>query len=520
MANQFFPNETLGRKETVVSLLDVMGEVERLGKISDPNINDLQMLDWKSGSFPASQFDLDYKHQRGPDTDWIEEIHDDWIDACAAVIVCAMHPVTRRLQIVNGQQHIMALLSSYNKDAQKKVKIYTNYVVTDDPVVIMDMFLGANAKTQKLPEYDIYKNYRDSGRDAEVAIHEAVTNAGATVGPKKSQVSKCVTHMSNLYDAMTYDEGEAELVLGEMVTLWPKKTISTVTWGGLLEVRKEMRAAGIEETVLGTKFDEMLALCKKHFAYANQVQLDMIQAFRLRYPNTDTHKLSEKRIVCAGLVGLYNKMNPRKRIKLSKEVIPWPFTPATMSPKFPDLHQVYDKNTYHTYEIFAKICEDGNIIRAWAHTKAWSGEGDPPAKKYKATVDELMSIAVTECNTCPEEDRWPELEYGQGKHNNYTSKIPRPKYRQPEIDHKKPRAHPDWFEDNDGCKVDASGNRCESIENYEVKCGKCNLVKGSTHGKHDEKRQQTLAAQSAKDRGLSITDAKKDSDEQIEKVYS
>lgn len=520
MANQFFPNETLGRKSTVVSLLDCMGELERLGKISDPDINDLQMLDWKFGKFKADLFDLNYKHQRGPDPEWVREIHGDWIPACAAVVVGAMHPKTGRIQIVNGQQHIMALLSSYNKKAQKDVEIHVNYVVTDDPVVIMDMFLGANAKVQKLPEYDIYKNYRDSGRDAEVAMHETVTNADATVGPKKSKVAKCVTHMTNFYDAMTYDEGEAELVLKEMVQSWPKLIISTVTWGGFLETRKEMMAAGIKGPELKTKFDEMLTLCKKHFAYANQIQLDMIQAFRLRYPNTDTHKLSEKRIVCAGLIGLYNKMNPRKRIKLSKEVIPWPFTPATMSPKFPDLHQVYDKNTYHTYEIFAEVCKDGNIIRAWAHTKAWSGEGDPPAKKYKATVDELMSIAVTECNVCPEEDRWPSLEYGQGKHNDYTSKIPRPKYRQPEIDHKKPRAHSDWFEGTDGCKIDADGNRCECIENYEVKCGKCNLVKGSTHGEHDEKRQRTLAAESAKSRGISIAEAKKESDKQIEKAYS
>ena len=66
--------------------------------------------------------------------------------------------------------------------------------------------------------------------------------------------------MTNFYDAMTYDEGEAELVLKAMVQSWPKLIISTVTWGGFLETRKEMMGVGRARVQFDRPAERLLGL--------------------------------------------------------------------------------------------------------------------------------------------------------------------------------------------------------------------------------------------------------------------
>jgi hypothetical protein len=108
------------------------------------------------------------------------------------------------------------------------------------------------------------------------------------------------------------------------------------------------------------------------------------------------------------------------------------------------LYSKFDPDTYHTRDLYRKVCETGDLRIVWAHKNA---------QKWGVNYDEYIKLCNNNCSCCGSF-----LDYGIGKNNKGKLDI-----NTPSTDHKIPRSR--------------GGNN--DISNLWIICNKCNTLKNN-----------------------------------------
>ena len=108
------------------------------------------------------------------------------------------------------------------------------------------------------------------------------------------------------------------------------------------------------------------------------------------------------------------------------------------------LYPKYNPETYHSRDMYVKVCETGNLAYVWARSNSvtWGVEYEP-----------FFALCKPNCPCCGSK-----LDYGLGKNNHGKQD-----YETPSTDHIKPRS---------------SGGE-NNIENLWVICERCNRFKNN-----------------------------------------
>lgn len=111
------------------------------------------------------------------------------------------------------------------------------------------------------------------------------------------------------------------------------------------------------------------------------------------------------------------------------------------------LYPKYDPDTYHTRELYRKVCETGDLRVVWAHKNA---------NKWGVDYASFLNLCQKDCSICNES-----LDYGLGKNNNNKRSE-----NTPSTHHIVPQS---------------KGGKDE-IENFTIICMRCNeILTNSTH---------------------------------------
>jgi len=120
------------------------------------------------------------------------------------------------------------------------------------------------------------------------------------------------------------------------------------------------------------------------------------------------------------------------------------------------LYPKYDPDTYHTRELYRKVCETGDLRIVWAYKNA---------NKWNAEYEPYLAKCELNCSCCGSP-----LDYGIGKNNK--GKLDE---NTPSTDHIIPR----------------SKGGTDDIDNLWIICNKCNTLKNNaTH--EDIKRYENI----------------------------
>lgn len=124
------------------------------------------------------------------------------------------------------------------------------------------------------------------------------------------------------------------------------------------------------------------------------------------------------------------------------------------------LYPKYEPGTYHTRELFRRVCETGDLRIVWAHKNA---------QKWGVDPEGFLEKCGTHCECCGSE-----LDYGLGKNNTSKADI-----NTPSTDHIIPRS------------VDET--LTNSLDNLMIICNRCNTLKNNST-EEDIERHRAIAA--------------------------
>lgn len=138
------------------------------------------------------------------------------------------------------------------------------------------------------------------------------------------------------------------------------------------------------------------------------------------------------------------------------------------------LYRKFDPGTYHTWELFTKVCETGDLRFVWAHKNANS---------WGVAYEPFLDLCKPTCSCCGSK-----LDYGLGKNNKNKADV-----NTPSTDHIIPR----------------SSGGTDEISNLWIICMRCNTLKNNSTPDDIHRYERILEIQKlikeTQEKGLPIT---------------